>query len=250
MGRPTIAQGLQSRPRALLLFALSSPFHFSHPDSPPDVERARANPPGKERAKERAKTEIGDTGSHPEIRRNCLIPAHFDWSRLGDLNPGPTHYEPFAAPLSPRSYSCIRRLTPASSAIHAPYSGAYPGHSAPTPSKFALGVVRHVDALVPDGIAQEVMPVHLGQVRVPIDAQQHALDIGRPQSTPTTRPCLGLLLLHSRHDLAKIRRVVGRYPAAPWATAALEAASWRPSSSWSDRGARSKTTLRTVPVNA
>ena len=127
---PTFPHGWRLRDRALLVFALSSPFHFSHPYSPPYVERARANSSGKERAKERAKTEIGDTESHPEIRKSCLLPVHFGWSRLGDLNPGPTHYEPFAAPLGSRSYSCMLRLTPASSAIHAPCSGAYPGHFA------------------------------------------------------------------------------------------------------------------------
>ena len=95
---PTFPHGWRLRDRALLVFALSSPFHFSHPYSPPYVERARANSSGKERAKERAKTEIGDTESHPEIRKSCLLPVHFGWSRLGDLNPGPTHYETTSRP--------------------------------------------------------------------------------------------------------------------------------------------------------
>ena len=53
------------------------------------------------------------------IRCYCLISqitftcSMFSWSRLGDLNPGPTHYEQFARPLRTGSCSCIVRPTPA-----------------------------------------------------------------------------------------------------------------------------------------
>jgi len=68
-------------------------------------------------------------GFNPGLQGSKYV--RFVWSRLGDLNPGPTHYEPFATPLESRSYSCILRLTPACSAVPAPCSGAYPGHLAP-----------------------------------------------------------------------------------------------------------------------
>ena len=32
------------------------------------------------------------------ISQNTFTCNVFSWSRLGDLNPGPTHYEPFASP--------------------------------------------------------------------------------------------------------------------------------------------------------
>jgi len=73
--------------------------------------------------------------SHSELQSreldrldNRCYQRTFRWSRLGDLNPGPTHYEPFASPLGARSYSCILRLTPPCSAMGAPCSGSFPGH--------------------------------------------------------------------------------------------------------------------------
>jgi len=66
----------------------------------------------------------------PRDRETLAIATIFPWSRLGDLNPGPTHYEPFASPLRPRSYSYILRHSLLQSSMRRPCSGAYPGHFA------------------------------------------------------------------------------------------------------------------------
>ena len=61
-GRDALGPSLPARPCFRIppdAFALSSPFHFSHPDSPPYAERAMAGPSRKERAKERAKAPFG-----------------------------------------------------------------------------------------------------------------------------------------------------------------------------------------------
>ena len=47
----------------------------------------------------------GDYATRDEAKHHAQ-PAveHSHWSNPGDLNPGPTHYEPFVAPLGTRPY--------------------------------------------------------------------------------------------------------------------------------------------------
>ena len=65
-----------------------------------------------------------------------------------------THYEPFAAPLRPRSYSCVLRLTRAYSAIPAPCSGAFPGNLIVTPRVNSADL----ELFIPEGGDESQLP--------------------------------------------------------------------------------------------
>ena len=103
---------------------------------------------GEERATDSQRRQFGHSPQASPGRQMRCAATTFTWGRLGDLNPGPTHYEPFASPQCSRSYSCTLRLAPACSAMHAPCSGAYPGHldALPTrrPDTYPAVVVGHV----------------------------------------------------------------------------------------------------------